>query len=32
MREEGVMNLYAMAASITHGDHSCGRWEPWRGL
>lgn len=26
------VDLDAMAASITQGDHSCGRWEPWRGL
>ena len=26
------VDLDAMAASITQGYHSCGRWEPWRGL
>lgn len=26
------VDLDAMAASTTQGDHSCGRWEPWRGL
>lgn len=26
------VDLDAMAARSTQGEHSCGRWEPWRGL